>query len=136
MSGTVNKVILIGNVGTPPDIRTFPNGGRVANLSLATSEKWRDKKSGERKEATEWHRIAIFNEGLVQLIEKYVNKGSRLYIEGKQKTRKFTTKDGIEKYTTETHLRGYNCVLELLDTKDKMALGAPPDYHEDQHPLD
>jgi len=97
MAGSVNKVILVGNVGNDPEIRTFGNGGKVANLSLATSENWRDKQSGEKKEKTEWHRIAVFNDGLVGVIERYVKKGSKLYIEGKLQTRKWTDNNGQDK---------------------------------------
>ena len=114
MAGSVNKVILVGNVGNDPEIRTFGNGGKVANLSLATSENWRDKQSGEKKEKTEWHRIAVFNDGLVGVIERYVKKGSKLYIEGKLQTRKWTDNNGQDKYTTEIVLQGYNSTLTML----------------------
>ena len=111
MAGSVNKVILVGNVGNDPEIRTFGNGGKVANFSLATSENWRDKQSGERKEKTEWHRVAVFNDGLVGVIERYVKKGSKLYVEGKLQTRKWTDNSGQEKYTTEIVLQGYGGTL-------------------------
>ena len=101
MAGSVNKVILVGNVGNDPEIRTFGNGGKVANLSLATSESWRDKQSGEKREKTEWHRVAVFGEGLVGVIERYVKKGSKLYIEGKLQTRKWQDRDGNNRYSTE-----------------------------------
>ena len=113
MAGSVNKVILVGNVGNDPEIRTFGNGGKVANFSLATSENWRDKQSGERKEKTEWHRVAVFNDGLVGVIERYVKKGSKLYVEGKLQTRKWTDNSGQEKYTTEIVLQGYNSTLTI-----------------------
>ena len=119
MAGSVNKVILVGNVGNDPEIRTFGNGGKVANLSLATSENWRDKQSGEKKEKTEWHRIAVFNDGLVGVIERYVKKGSKLYIEGKLQTRKWTDNNGQDKYTTEIVLQGYGGTLTMLDGRDQ-----------------
>ncbi|WP_409433763.1 single-stranded DNA-binding protein [Litorimonas sp. RW-G-Af-16] len=116
MAGSVNKVILVGNVGNDPEIRTFGNGGKVANLSLATSESWRDKQSGEKKEKTEWHRVAVFGEGLVGVIERYVKKGSKLYIEGKLQTRKWQDRDGNDKYTTEIVLQGPGTNLTMLDS--------------------
>ena len=119
MAGSVNKVILVGNVGNDPEIRTFGNGGKVANFSLATSENWRDKQSGERKEKTEWHRVAVFNDGLVGVIERYVKKGSKLYVEGKLQTRKWTDNSGQEKYTTEIVLQGYGGTLTMLDGRDQ-----------------
>ena len=117
MSGSLNKVILIGNVGKDPEIRAFPNGGKVASLTLATSESWKDKESGERKERTEWHRISITNDGLVGVVEKYIKKGAKLYIEGQLETRKWTDKDGQEKYSTEIVLRPYSGELLMLDAK-------------------
>jgi len=119
MAGSVNKVILVGNVGNDPEIRSFNNGGKVANFSLATSENWRDKQSGERKEKTEWHRVAIFNDGLVGIVERYVKKGSKLYIEGKLQTRKWTDRDGNEKYTTEVVLQGFGGNLTMLDGRNE-----------------
>ena len=98
MAGSVNKVILVGNLGRDPEIRSMPNGDRVANLSLATSESWKDKSSGERKEKTEWHRVSIFNDNIVKVAESYLKKGSTVYIEGQLETRKWTDKDGVEKY--------------------------------------
>ncbi|WP_017930837.1 single-stranded DNA-binding protein [Robiginitomaculum antarcticum] len=118
MAGSINKVILVGNVGNDPEIRSFNNGGKVANFSLATSESWKDKNSGERREKTEWHRISIFNEGLVGVVERYVKKGSKLYIEGKLQTRKWTDRDGNDKYTTEVVLQGYDGNLTMLDSRD------------------
>jgi single-strand DNA-binding protein len=118
MAGSVNKVILIGNVGKDPEIRTFGNGGKVANFSIATSETWKDRNSGERKEKTEWHNIAVFNDGLVGVIERYVKKGSKLYIEGKLQTRKWQDRDGNDKYTTEVVLQGYGGTLTMLDSRD------------------
>lgn len=116
MAGSVNKVILVGNVGNDPEVRTFGNGGKVANLSLATSENWRDKQSGERREKTEWHRVAIFGEGLVGVVERYVKKGSKLYIEGKLQTRKWQDRDGNDKYTTEIVLQGPGSNMTMLDS--------------------
>ena len=116
MAGSINKVILVGNVGNDPEIRSFNNGGRVANLSIATSESWRDKQSGEKREKTEWHRVAIFQEGLVGVVERYVKKGTKLYIEGKLQARKWQDRDGNDKYTTEIVLQGYGGNLTLLDS--------------------
>lgn len=117
MAGSVNKVILIGNVGNDPEIRTFGNGGKVANLSIATSETWRDKQSGERKEKTEWHRVVIFGDGLVGVVERYVKKGSKLYIEGNLQTRKWQDNNGNDKYSTEVVLQGPGSALTMLDSK-------------------
>lgn len=115
MAGSVNKVILIGNLGRDPEVRTFQNGGKVCNLAIATSETWKDKQSGERKERTEWHRVAIFQEGLVRIAEQYLKKGSKVYIEGQLETRKWTDQAGVEKYTTEITLRPYRGELTMLD---------------------
>lgn len=118
MAGSINKVILVGNVGKDPEVRTFGNGGRVANFSVATSESWRDKMSGERKEKTEWHNVAIFNDGLVGVVEKYVKKGSKVYVEGKLQTRKWQDRDGNDRYTTEVVLQGYGGNLTMLDSRN------------------
>jgi len=115
MAGSVNKVILVGNVGRDPEIRSTQDGLRIANLSLATSESWRDKATGERKEKTEWHRVAVFNERLVDVIEKYVKKGAKLYIEGALQTRKWTDNSGQERYTTEVVLQRFRGELTMLD---------------------
>lgn len=115
MAGSVNKVILIGNLGRDPEVRSFQNGGRVCNLRIATSETWKDKASGERKERTEWHSVAIFNDNLVTIAERYLKKGSKVYVEGQLETRKYTDKDGNERYTTEVTLRPYRGELTLLD---------------------
>jgi single-strand DNA-binding protein len=115
MAGSVNKVILVGNLGRDPEIRSTQDGTKVANLSLATSENWRDKNTGERKERTEWHRVVVFNERLVDVIEKYVKKGSKLYIEGALQTRKWTDQSGVEKYSTEVVLQGFSSNLTMLD---------------------
>jgi single-strand DNA-binding protein len=117
MSGSVNKVILIGNLGRDPEIRRTQDGRPIANLSIATSETWRDKSSGERKEKTEWHRVTVFSEPLCKVIEQYVKKGSKLYIEGQLQTRKYTDKDGVEKYSTEIVLQGYGGTLTMLGDK-------------------
>jgi single-strand DNA-binding protein len=121
MAYSINKVTLLGNVGKDPEIRTFQNGGKIATFSLATTESWKDKTTGEKKAETEWHNIVVKNEGLVGIIEKYVKKGSKLYLEGKLETRKFTTKEGAEKYTTEVVLYPYNGEIVLLDAKDAPA---------------
>jgi single-strand DNA-binding protein len=115
MAGSVNKVILIGNLGRDPEIRTTQDGTKVANLSLATSENWRDKTSGERREKTEWHRVVVFNDRLVDVIEKYLKKGAKLYLEGALQTRKWTDQSGAEKYTTEIVLQKYRGELTMLD---------------------
>ncbi len=117
MAGSVNKVILIGNLGRDPEIRSMQNGGRVANLSLATSENWKDKNTGERREKTEWHRVVIFDDRLIDVVEKYVTKGSKLYIEGQLQTRKWTDKDGQDKYSTEVVLQRFRGELTMLDSK-------------------
>src|SRR5438876_1174615 len=115
MAGSVNKVILVGNLGRDPEIRSTGEGVRIANLNLATSESWRDRVSGERKERTEWHRIVIFNERLVEIAEKYLRKGSKIYIEGALQTRKWTDQQGQEKYTTEVVLQRFRGELTMLD---------------------
>ncbi len=115
MSGSVNKVILVGNLGADPEIRRTNDGKPIANLRIATSEKWRDKNTGERKEKTEWHRVSVFNEGLCKVIEQYVKKGQKIYIEGQLQTRKWTDQAGVEKYSTEIVLNGYGGVLTMLD---------------------
>src|SRR3978361_142817 len=115
MAGSVNKVIIVGNLGRDPESRSFQNGGKVVNLRIATSDSWKDKNTGERKEATEWHSVAIFNEGLANVAERYLRKGSKVYIEGALKTRKWTDQAGVEKYSTEIVLQGFNSVLTMLD---------------------
>jgi single-strand DNA-binding protein len=115
MAGSVNKVILIGNLGKDPEVRRTQDGKAIVNLTVATSESWRDKSSGERKEKTEWHRVVIFNEGLCKVAEQYVKKGSKVYLEGQLQTRKWTDKDGAEKYSTEVVLQGFGGVLTMLD---------------------
>jgi single-strand DNA-binding protein len=115
MAGSVNKVILVGNLGKDPEIRRTQDGRPIANLSVATSETWRDKNSGERKEKTEWHRVVIFNEGLCKVAEQYLKKGAKIYIEGQLQTRKWTDQAGVEKYSTEVVLQGFNSNLTMLD---------------------
>ena len=117
MAGSINKVILVGNLGRDPEIRATQDGREIANLAIATSESWKDKNTGERKEKTEWHRVAIFNEGLVNVAKNYLKKGSKVYIEGALQTRKWTDKDGQEKYSTEVVLQGYGGNLTMLDGK-------------------
>ena len=116
MAGSVNKVILVGNLGNDPEIKTMQSGDRVANLSIATSESWKDKASGERKEKTEWHRVVVFNQNLIQLCENYIKKGSKIYIEGQLETRSWE-QDGQKKYTTEVVLRQYRGEITMLDSK-------------------
>ncbi|MBN2760029.1 MAG: single-stranded DNA-binding protein [Rhodobacteraceae bacterium] len=114
MAGSVNKVILVGNLGRDPEVRSFQNGGKVCNLRIATSETWRDKATGERKERTEWHSVAIFNEGLVRIAEQYLRKGSTVYIEGQLETRKWQDQSGADRYSTEVVLRPYRGEMTLL----------------------
>ena len=125
MAGSVNKVILIGNLGKDPEIRRTQDGRPIANLSVATSESWRDKTTGERKEKTEWHRVVIFNEGLCKIAEQYLKKGSKVYLEGSLQTRKWTDKDGHDKYSTEVVLQGFNSQLTMLDTRGGGGAAAP-----------
>jgi single-strand DNA-binding protein len=115
MAGSVNKVILIGNLGKDPEVRSMQNGGKVVNLSIATSETWRDKNSGERQEKTEWHRVVIFNEKLGEVAEKYLKKGAKVYVEGALQTRKWTDNSGVEKYSTEVVLQRFRGELTMLD---------------------
>ena len=117
MAGSVNKVILVGNLGADPDIRRTQDGRPIANLSIATSETWRDKNTGERKEKTEWHRVVIFNEGLCKVAEQYLKKGAKVYVEGALQTRKWQDKDGKDKYSTEVVLQGFNSTLTMLDSR-------------------
>jgi single-strand DNA-binding protein len=118
MAGSVNKVILIGNLGADPEVRTFQNGGKVVNLRIATTESWRDKNTGERKDATQWHSVAIFNENLGRIAEQYLKKGSKVYIEGKLETRKWQDQSGQDRYSTEVVLRQIGSELTLLDGRD------------------
>ena len=118
MAGSVNKVILVGNLGRDPESRSFANGGKVVNLRIATSEQWKDRNSGERRDKTEWHSVAIFNEALANVAERYLRKGSKVYLEGQLQTRKWTDQAGVEKYSTEVVLQGFNSVMVLLDRPD------------------
>jgi single-strand DNA-binding protein len=124
MAGSVNKVILVGNLGRDPDVRRMTSGEPVVNLSVATSESWRDKASGERKEKTEWHRVVIFNENLAKVAEQYLRKGSKVYLEGQLATRKWTDKDGAEKYSTEVVLNRFRGELVMLDARGEGGGGA------------
>ncbi|MYM54358.1 single-stranded DNA-binding protein [Thalassovita mangrovi] len=115
MAGSINKVILVGNLGRDPEVRTFQNGGKVCNLRIATSETWKDRNTGERRERTEWHSVAIFQEGLVRVCEQYLRKGSKVYLEGKLQTRKWQDQSGQDRYTTEIVLQGFDGTLVMLD---------------------
>ena len=115
MAGSVNKVIIVGNLGRDPESRSFQNGGKVVNLRIATSESWKDRNSGERKEKTEWHSVAIFNEGLANTAERYLRKGSKVYLEGQLQTRKWQDQSGADRYSTEVVLQGFNSALTMLD---------------------
>ncbi|WJY17623.1 single-stranded DNA-binding protein [Alteriqipengyuania flavescens] len=115
MAGSLNKVMLIGNLGADPEIRSFQNGGKVANLRIATSETWKDRNTGERQERTEWHTVAIFSEGLVGVVERYLRKGSKVYVEGQLQTRKWQDQSGNDRYSTEVVIRGLNGSLTMLD---------------------
>ena len=123
MAGSVNKVILIGNLGADPEIRHTQDGRPIANLRIATSESWRDKASGERREKTEWHRVVIFNEGLAKIAEQYLKKGSKVYLEGSLQTRKWEDQQGQERYTTEVVLQGFNAQLTMLDGRQRDGMG-------------
>lgn len=131
MAGSVNKVILVGNLGKDPEMRRTQDGKSVANLTVATSESWRDKQSGERKEKTEWHRVVIFSEPLCKIAEQYLKKGAKVYLEGALQTRKWTDKDGVEKYSTEIVLQAFNSTLTMLDSR---AAAEPDSEHHDQRP--
>jgi single-strand DNA-binding protein len=124
MAGSINKVILVGNLGKDPEVRATQDGREIANLAIATSESWKDKNTGEKREKTEWHKVVIFNEGLVKVAKNYLKKGSKVYIEGALATRKWTDKDGTEKYTTDIVLQGYNGNLTMLDGKGAEGGGA------------
>lgn len=130
MSGSVNKVIIVGNLGRDPEVRTFPNGGKVCNLRIATSETWRDKTSGERKERTEWHSVAIHSEPLVKVAEQYLRKGSKVYLEGQLETRKWQDQSGADRYSTEVVLRAFGSTLVMLDGpgEKREHTNMPPGY--------
>jgi single-strand DNA-binding protein len=132
MAGSVNKVIIVGNLGRDPEVRSFPNGGKVVNLRIATSETWRDKASGERKERTEWHSVAIFNEALGKIAEQYLKKGSTVYIEGQLETRKWQDQSGADRYTTEVVLRQFRGELTLLGGRDGGSGGSSGGGYEDR----
>ena len=133
MAGSVNKVILIGNLGADPEVRSFPNGGKVVNIRIASSESWRDRNTGERKERTEWHSVAIFNENLAKVAEQYLKKGSKVYIEGQLETRKWQDQSGADRYTTEIVLRAFRGELTLLDGRNDRG-GAGEDRGYDDAP--
>ena len=132
MAGSVNKVIIVGNLGRDPEVRSFPNGGKVVSLNIATSENWRDKASGERKERTEWHRVAIFNEALGKIAEQYLKKGSTVYIEGQLETRKWQDQTGADRFTTEVVLRQFLGELTLLGGRDGGGSGGSGGGYEDR----
>jgi single-strand DNA-binding protein len=123
VAGSVNKVILVGNLGRDPESRSFANGGKVVNLRVATSEQWKDRNSGERRDKTEWHSVAIFNENLANVAERYLRKGSKVYLEGQLQTRKWTDQQGQERYSTEVVLQGFNAVMVLLDRPESGGAG-------------
>ena len=133
MAGSVNKVILVGNLGRDPEIRSMQDGNRIANLSVATSESWRDRNTGERKERTEWHRVVVFNDRLVEVIEKYLKKGAKVYLEGALQTRKWTDNSGQERYTTEVVLQRYRGELTMLDGRGG---GGEGGYADDSPPAE
>ena len=132
MAGSVNKVILVGNLGRDPEVRSFPNGGKVVNLRVATSERWRDKQTGENKERTEWHSVAIFNENLGRIAEQYLRKGSKVYLEGQLETRKWQDQSGQDRYSTEVVLRQFRGELTLLDGRGEGAGAGGGDYDQDR----
>jgi single-strand DNA-binding protein len=137
VAGSLNKVMLIGNLGKDPEVRSFQNGGKVCNFSLATSENWKDKNTGERREKTDWHNVAIFNENLVRIAEQYLKKGSKVYIEGSLQTRKWQDQSGADKYTTEVVLQNFNGTLVLLDRAEGgggSRGGGGSDYNQDDAP--
>ncbi len=128
MSGSVNKVILVGNLGRDPEVRSMQSGDKVCNLSLATSETWKDKNSGERREKTEWHRVVLFDQRLIEVAERYLKKGSKVYVEGQLQTRKWTDQQGVEKYSTEVVLQRFRGELTMLDTRGGGGGGGGDDY--------
>lgn len=130
MAGSVNKVILIGNLGRDPEVRSFQNGGKVCNLRVATSEQWKDRNTGERRERTEWHSVAIFSEPLVRIAEQYLRKGSKVYLEGQLETRKWQDQSGQDRYTTEVVLRPYRGELTLLDARGEGGGGSGDSYDQ------
>ena len=134
MAGSVNKVILVGNLGKDPEVRTFQNGGKVCNFSIATSENWKDKNTGERQEKTQWHNIAVFSEPLANIAEQYLKKGSKVYVEGQLETRKWQDQSGNDRYSTEVVLKGYNATMTMLDSRaDSAALGSNQNNYSSDH---
>lgn len=131
MAGSLNKVMLIGHLGADPEVRNLPSGGKVVNLSVATSESWKDKNTGEKREKTEWHRVVIFSEGLARVAESYLSKGSKVYLEGQLQTRKWKDQQGNDKYSTEVVLQGFNASLVLLDGRDNSQGGGRDDSRGD-----
>ena len=136
MAGSVNKVILVGNLGRDPEVRNFPSGGKVCNLRIATSETWKDKQTGERRERTEWHSVAIFAEGLVRVAEQYLRKGSKVYLEGHLETRKWQDQSGADRYSTEVVLRPYTSTMVLLDGNSGGGAGSAPETSGYSAPVD
>jgi single-strand DNA-binding protein len=130
MAGSVNKVIIVGNLGRDPETRYTQDSKKIVNMSIATSESWKDKTTGERRERTEWHRVVIFNEGLANIADQYLKKGAKVYLEGQMQTRKWTDNDGNDKYTTEVVLQGFNCAMTMLDSQRSgpPPAGGPGDY--------
>ena len=131
MAGSVNKVILVGNLGKDPESRTFQNGGEVVSFSVATSESWKDRNSGERKEKTEWHNVSIFSEGLARVAKSYLRKGSKVYLEGQLETRKWQDQSGNDRYSTDVVLRNFNSAMVLLDSREGSGGGRSGGYSED-----
>lgn len=125
---SINKVILVGNLGQDPEIRSTQDGREIASFSVATSDSWKDKNTGEKKDKTEWHRIVIFSQGLVGIAKSYLKKGTKVYLEGSLQTRKWTDAQGVEKYTTEVTLQNYNSTLQILDSKDRASGGSSENY--------
>ncbi len=136
MAGSVNKVILVGNLGQDPEVRTLPSGGKVVNLSVATSDSWKDKNTGERKERSEWHRVVIFSEGLTRVAEQYLRKGSKVYLEGSLQTRKWQDSSGADKYSTEIVLQGFNANLTMLDGPNDNRSAKPAGQKDSPFPDD
>lgn len=125
----INKVILLGNLGSDPDIRSMQNGSKVANFSIATSESWKDKVTGERKDSTEWHRVVVYNDKLIEIIEKWIKKGAKLFIEGSLRTRKYTDASGVEKYSTEVVIQNYSGTIKIIDSKKDESSHTSEDFH-------
>ena len=132
MVGSVNKTILLGNLGRDPEIRSMQSGAKMASFSIATSKRWKDRNTQEQKEKTSWHNIVVFGDGLVDIVEKYVKKGSKIYVEGELQTRKWQDKDGNDRYTTEVILQGYNCNLTLLDSRNNSQMSSTGSETSDQ----